>query len=112
MATTAYLRVSTEAQDAQNQKFALLHYANTLGIKIDHWVSETISSRKALEHRKLGELLNSLKANDVLLITEISRLGRSMFEVMEILNRLMKADVKVYSAKERYELGSNISSKV
>ena len=112
MATIAYLRVSTEAQDSQNQRFALLQYANSLGLKVDNWVSETISSRKALEHRKLGELLNSLSAGDVLLISESSRLGRSMFEVMEILNRLMKADVKVYSAKERYELGSNISSKV
>ncbi len=107
-----YIRVSGDKQDVENQRYELLNYANSIGLKIDAWVSETISTRMPLERRKLGELLTSLKEEDVLVISEISRLGRSLFEVMEILNGLMKRGVKVYSVKERYTLGSDISSKV
>ena len=67
MAIIAYLRVSSERQDAENQRFELLNYANSLGMRVDEWVSETVSTRKGLDQRKLGELLPRLQSGDVLL---------------------------------------------
>jgi DNA invertase Pin-like site-specific DNA recombinase len=72
----------------------------------------SISATKKLSHRKLGALLAAMQPEDILLVTELSRLGRSLLEVMSILHTLMEKEVKVFTTKERYELGNNISSKV
>lgn len=112
MAVIGYVRVSTNLQDSENQRFQLLKFANSKGLKIDRWVDETISSRKGLEHRQLGTLLRELTHGSVLLVSEITRLGRSLFEVMEILNSLMKKGVTLYSLKEGYSLQDDINSKI
>lgn len=70
------------------------------------------SGTKKVSDRSLGKLIEKMKKNDVLIITELSRIGRSLFDIMATLNILMEKGVKVYSVKENYELGDNINSKV
>lgn len=108
----AYIRVSTDKQNTENQRFEILKFTDEKKITIDKWVEEVITTKKDLEHRKLGELLKDLSSDDILICSEISRIGRSLMEVMSILHLLMEKDVKVYTVKERYELGNNINSKI
>lgn len=108
----AYIRVSTRLQDTENQKFEILKYAHDKKLSIDEFIEETISSRKSYKDRKFGELLNKLKKNDVLIVTEISRFGRSLLEVMEILNQMIQKKVKIFITKNDMELGKNLQSKV
>jgi DNA invertase Pin-like site-specific DNA recombinase len=84
----------------------------TQKLSIDRWIEETVSSTKKLSDRKLGALIERMHEDDILIVSELSRLGRSLLEVMSILHTLMEKDVKVFTTKERYELGNNISSKV
>src|SRR4029453_605366 len=107
-----YIRVSTDKQTAENQRFEILKFAHEKKLAIDRWIEETISATKNLSDRKLGDLLERIHEDDILIVSELSRLGRSLLEVMSILHTLMKKDVKVFTPKERYELGNNISSKV
>jgi DNA invertase Pin-like site-specific DNA recombinase len=107
-----YIRVSTDKQTTENQRFEILKFANEKQLRIDRWIEETISATKRLSDRKLGVLLQTMHEEDILIVTELSRLGRSLLEVMSILHTLMEKDVKVFTTKERYELGNNISSKV
>jgi DNA invertase Pin-like site-specific DNA recombinase len=108
----AYLRISTDKQSLENQRYELLRFAAEKRLLIDQWEEETVSSTKKLEKRKLNTLLASLQAGDILLVSELSRLGRSLLEIMSILHTLMEKGVQVFTAKERYELGNSISSKV
>src|SRR5687767_13654966 len=107
-----YIRVSTDKQTTENQRFEILKYADEKKLHIDRWMEETVSSTRKLSHRKLGALLTRMQKNDILIVSELSRLGRSLMEVMSILHTLMEKNVKVFTTKERYELGNNISSKV
>lgn len=108
----AYIRVSTERQDSENQRFEILKFADARKWTIDQWCDETVSGSKSFRDRALGEVLTGLNGGDCLIVTEISRLGRSLMEVMTILHDCMGRDIKVYSVKEGFELGDNISSKV
>lgn len=108
----AYIRVSTDKQTVENQRFEILKYADAKKITIDKWVEETISSRRKLEDRLLGKTLDQLQSEDVLIVSELSRLGRNLMEVMSILHTCMDRDVQVHTIKEKYELGNNINSKV
>ncbi|MBV8892124.1 MAG: master DNA invertase Mpi family serine-type recombinase [Acidobacteria bacterium] len=107
-----YIRVSTDKQTTENQRFELLKYADEKKLAIDRWIEETVSSTRRLTDRKLGSLIGEMQKGDTLLVSELSRLGRSLMEVMSILHTLMEKRVLVYTAKERYELGNNINSKV
>ena len=107
-----YIRVSTDQQNTSNQKFEINRFATSHNIKIDRWVEETISSRKPLNKRKLGSLLEELKDGDILISTEISRLGRSLLEVMGILQHCLTQNCQIWTLKENYKLGSDIASKV
>jgi DNA invertase Pin-like site-specific DNA recombinase len=107
-----YIRVSTEHQNTSNQKFEINKFATSHNIQIDQWVEETISSRKPLNKRKLGSLLEELKDGDILISTEISRLGRSLLEVMGILQHCLTQNCQIWTLKENYKLGSDIASKV
>jgi DNA invertase Pin-like site-specific DNA recombinase len=107
-----YIRVSTDKQTTDNQRFEILKYADEKQLKVDRWIEETISATKHLSHRKLGQLIDTMQEGDTLIVTEVSRLGRSIMEVMSILHTLMEKEVKVFTTKERYELGNNINSKV
>jgi DNA invertase Pin-like site-specific DNA recombinase len=107
-----YIRVSTDKQTTENQRFEIKNFAKRKGFKISRWTEETISSRKDLQERAFGELLNKLKSEDILIVSEISRMGRNLLQIMSILNLCMEKQVKVFAIKEGYELGDNINSKV
>ena len=107
-----YIRVSTDKQTTENQRFEILKFAHEKQLSVDRWIEETISATRKLSDRKLGALIERMHEDDILIVTELSRLGRSILGVMSILHTLMEKDVKVFTTKERYELGNNISSKV
>ena len=112
MATIGYIRVSSTKQTLEHQRFEIENFAKNEGFTIDSWVEEKISSRKALKKRKLGDLLENLQENDVLISSEISRLGRSLLEVMRILETCLNKNCLVWTIKENYRLGNDIQSKV
>ena len=112
MAVIGYIRVSSKKQTCEHQHYEIEQYAQQNGIKIDRWVEETISSRKPLNKRKLGQLLNELQSEDILIAAEISRLGRSLLEVMRILETCLNKNCCVWTLKEHYRLGNDIQSKV
>ncbi len=107
-----YIRISTDKQTTENQKFEIKNFSKSKQINIEEWIEETISSTKKLEVRKFGDLLNRMKKGDVLIVSELSRLGRNLMQIMKILHDCMEKDVMVYTVKENYELGNNINSKV
>jgi DNA invertase Pin-like site-specific DNA recombinase len=107
-----YIRVSTDKQTTENQRFEIESYCSLQSIKIDEWIEETISATKKLDERKFGGLLKKMQKGDQLIVTELSRLGRNLMQIMSILHGCMESDIKVYTIKERYELGNNINSKV
>ena len=108
----AYIRVSNDKQTTKNQRYEILKFANEKKMVIDHWIEEKVSGTKRVKDRKLGRVIEGLGQEDTLITTELSRLGRSLMEVMSILHDLMDKKVKVITTKERYELGDNINSKV
>lgn len=107
-----YVRVSTSIQNCENQHFEIATYARKNDIHIDKWIEEKISSRKPLDKRQLGNLINNLESGDTLITTEISRLGRNMLEIMSILKQCLEKNCRVWTLKEHYRLGSDIQSKV
>ena len=112
MSIIGYIRVSSAKQTVEHQRHEIEQFAKQNNIKIDTWVEETISSRQPLHKRKLGQLLNDLHSNDILIAAEISRLGRSMLEVMRILENCLNNNCQVWTLKEQYKLGNDIQSKV
>lgn len=112
MAVIGYIRVSSNKQTLGHQRFEIERFAAKEGIMIDKWIEEKISSRKELKKRRLGALLDDLKDGDVLIACEISRLGRSLLEVMRILETCLHKNCQVWTLKENYRLGNNIQSKV
>ena len=107
-----YIRVSTDRQTVENQRFEINEFCKKQEISIDKWIEETISGTKEVENRKLGKLLNKMKKEDVLICSELSRLGRSLLMIMGILNQCMQNEVQVWTIKDNYRLGNDISSKV
>ncbi len=108
-----YLRVSTDEQDAKNQTLGIISKAKQLGVSISAWIEDSgVSGTKEPEDRKLGVILKEMKAGDIIIASELSRLGRKTFMVMRILEHCMNNGVKVYTVKDGYELGDNIQSKV
>lgn len=111
--TYAYIRVSTDKQDGTNQKLGIEELCKRKGLKIDRYIDdEGVSGIKEPDKRKLGGLLRNLRQGDVIVASEISRLGRSLFMIMRILEECMNKGVKLYTVKDGYELGDNITSKV
>jgi DNA invertase Pin-like site-specific DNA recombinase len=107
-----YIRVSTDRQAADNQRFEILKFADEKKWAIDEWVEETVGGAITVKERQLGPLLRKMQANDTLVVTELSRIGRSSMEIMSVLHDCMERYIKVFTTKERYELGNNINSKV
>ena len=81
-------------------------------MKIDGWIEETISGTKAYNKRELGKLLNKVQKDDLIICAELSRLGRNLFMIMEILNICMGKECRVWTIKDNYRLGEDIQSKV
>lgn len=107
-----YIRVSSNKQTVENQRFEILQFCRKEGICIDGWIEETISGTKTYRKRLLGHLLRKVGSGDIIICSELSRLGRSLFMVMEILNICMDKDCRIWTIKEGYRLGDDIPSKV
>ena len=109
----AYLRTSTDKQDLNHQKLELLEFARKKSLSIDEFVEITISSRKSSKQRRIDELLGMLNDGDTLLVTELSRLGRSTTEVITIVNSLAKRNIRVIVLKQNLDISQqDINSKV
>lgn len=107
-----YIRVSTDKQTVENQKYEIKEFCCKKGIHVEKWISETISATKKLDDRKFGKLMKKLSKGDIVIVSEISRLGRNLMQIMSILNECMEKEVMMLTVKEGYELGNNINSKV
>src|SRR3954466_10581905 len=114
MKTIAYLRVSTGSQDLANQKLAVLDYARQKRFAIDRFVEAQASSRKGPAERRVEELLSSLEAGDRLVVGELSRLGRSLGQVIQLVDELVKRKVRFVAIKEdiRFEGKQDMQTKV
>ena len=108
----AYIRVSTDNQTIENQRFEIKKFCFAKSLKINKWIDESISGTKALQERKLGKLLKQMKKGDILICSELSRLGRDLLMIMSILNECMERKIKVWTIKDKYRLGNDISCKV
>ena len=107
-----YIRVSSDKQTVENQRFEIINFCEKKEVAIDGWIEETISGTKSYNKRALGRLLKRVKKDDLIICAEISRLGRNLFMIMEILNICMTKGCKVWSIKDGYRLGEDIQSKV
>lgn len=107
-----YIRVSSDKQTVENQRFEILRFCEQNAISVDGWIEETISGTKSYNKRELGKLLRKIKSEDVIICSELSRLGRSLFMIMEILSHCMQQGSQVWTIKEGYRLGDDIQSKV
>jgi len=107
-----YVRVSTAHQNVENGRFEVANFAQKLGFSVEKWVTEQISSQKDLKKRKLSVLLKKVRKGDVIVATEISRLGRNIMEILGILSVCLEKECQVWTIKENYKLGTDIPSKV
>ena len=107
-----YIRCSTDHQNTLNQKFEIEQFAKHNSLSIDYWVEEKLSATTEMSKRKLGGLLKRLQKGDVLIATELSRLGRNLLQVMSILQRCLDKECQIWTLKENYRLGTDIQSKV
>ena len=110
--TTAYLRVSTTDQDLEKNKFDILKLANDRNLGKVQWIEEMVSGRVSWRKRALGNILDSAQRGDNLVVSELSRLGRSMLECMEILSIASQKGVNIYAVKGNWQLDSSIQSKI
>lgn len=108
----AYLRVSTLLQDEANQRLGIDNYASTHNINIDKYIIDKVSGTTDPKDRNLGKLLKKLKAGDTIIVSEISRLSRKLFDVIELANELLKRKVNVHTVKEDFDLGNNLQSQI
>ena len=107
-----YLRVSTGKQHPANQRDEIQRFAVTRQWKVDAWVTEIVSGKKREQDRKLGLLLRRMKRGDTLVITEISRLSRTLTEIMAIMGKCLRKGINLYTTKEGYTFDNSINSKV
>jgi DNA invertase Pin-like site-specific DNA recombinase len=107
-----YIRVSSDQQTVENQRFEINNFCAKERMSIDGWIEETISGTKNYNSRQLGKLLKMTTKGDLIICAELSRLGRSLFMIMEILNICMNKECRVWTIKDNYRLGDDIQSKV
>jgi len=112
--TIAYIRVSTDEQDVDKQRLEILDYANRCGIKVDEFISTEISSRKTAKERRIDELMQKLTQGDTLIVSELSRIGRSIPEVVGLVNALVERKIRLVAIKQNLDIKDNhdMSSKV
>lgn len=107
-----YVRVSTDKQTVENQRFEIARYCEDNNINVGKWVEETVSGTRTVRERALGRLLRTMKMGDILICSELSRLGRNLLMIMGVLNECMNRDIQVWTIKDNYRLGNDISCKV
>ena len=107
-----YIRVSSDKQTVENQRFEINKFCESKKLHVDDWIEETISGTKVYSKWQLGTLLKKVHKDDVIICSELSRLGRNLFMIMEILNVCMNKECRVWTIKDNYRLGEDIQSKV
>ena len=107
-----YIRVSSDKQTVENQRYEIQKYCMTHALEIHGWIEETISGTQFYNKRRLGKLLKRVKKGDMIICSELSRLGRNLYMIMEILNICMQRGCMVQTIKDGYCLGDDIQSKV
>ena len=100
----AYLRVSTDQQDLNHQKLEILEFARRQGLRVDEYVEIAISSGKTSQQRRIDELVQRLDETDTLIVTELSRLGRSTAEVIALVNALLQRHIRVITLKQNLDI--------
>lgn len=111
--TIAYIRTSTDKQDLNNQKLEILEFARKRELKVDEFVEITISSRKTSKQRRIDEVLERLGDSDNLVVTELSRLGRSTAEVIALINELVRRNIRVIILKQNLDIAKHdMNSKI
>ncbi len=103
----AYLRVSTDKQDIMNQRLEILTFANQNGVKVDEFIEVEMSSRKDLLKRRIGELLDKVLEEDTVIVAELSRIGRSIVEVINIVNELVRKRGRLIAIKQGLDIRDN-----
>lgn len=112
MSNFAYLRVSTDMQDNQNQKLSILDYCNSSHLSPLKFVEDTVSGKVSWKERKIGEILNQAKKGDVIVVAEVSRLGRSALQVLEILEFAANHKISVHVAKNRFVMDGSMQATI
>ncbi|MGB2553353.1 recombinase family protein [Campylobacter sp. MOP51] len=107
MATIGYIRVSTDSQVTSNQKSEILSYAFDKGLKVDRFIDVILSSRKDTISRRIDELITSVAPCDIVIVSELSRLGRSTQEVLQTIDRLMTAKAELHIIKQAMVINPN-----
>ena len=110
--TIGYLRVSTDKQHPANQQEEIRRFAENKKLIVNRWVTEIASGKKSERDRKLGVLLRSLNKDDTLIVTEISRLSRTLTDIMAIMGKCLERGINLYTTKEGYSFDNTINSKV
>lgn len=110
--TIGYLRVSTGKQNPENQREEIRRFAEEKELCVSSWITETVSGKIPYRKRKLGRTLKRMKHGDVLIVSEISRLSRSLTEIMSIMGGCLEKGICIYTTKERYTFDNSINSKV
>jgi len=111
--TIAYIRASTDKQEVDNQRLEILEYARKRDLKVDDFIQVTMSSKKTTKQRRIDEMMEKLDGSGILIATELSRLGRSTAEVIELVNQLIKRNVRVIFTKQNLDItGHDMSSKI
>lgn len=112
MSTYAYLRVSTQMQTLENQRFEIKKWCEANRLEVDFWVTESVSGTVSWEKRRLGRTIRKMKKGDLLLCTEISRLGRNMLMIMSVLNVCSQRGIRIHTIKDNFDLSDSINSKI
>lgn len=107
-----YLRISTEKQHLENQRDEIQRYAEQNGLEVDLWVSEVVSGKKQAAGRKLGRTISRMKKGDTLIVSEVSRLSRTLTDIMTIMGKCLKKGINIYTTKECYRFDDSINSKI
>ena len=108
----AYVRVSTAEQSGSGQGYEIRQWAQQQGLRIGKWVEESVSGTVSPQKRKLGRLIRRMRPDDLLVCTEISRLGRNMLMIMSILNDCASRGIRIHTIKDNFDLNNNINSKI
>lgn len=108
----AYIRVSTAEQSGSSQEYEIRNWALKQGLTIEKWERESVSGTVVPSKRKLGKLIRRMRPEDLLVCTEISRLGRNMLMIMSILNECAARSIRIHTIKDNFDLDNNINSKI
>jgi len=110
--TIAYLRISTNRQHLENQRDEIERFAASRGITVDKMYNDIVSGKKNSKERKLGDILKRMKSGDTLIVTEISRLSRTLIDIMNIIHQCIEREITLHSTKEGYTFENNLNSKI